>query len=89
MKEGTNEYTIRNYSSGLHLTASYSKGISKVVQSIYNSHGDQKWNLLNVSHNIFLIQSVSNPSHYLGVINDKAGSPIYLLQDRMKARWIF
>ena len=80
---------IRNYSSGLNLTASYTKSISKVIQSIYNSNADQKWFLVNLNNNIFLIQSVSNPSYYLGVINDKGGSPIYLLQDKMKARWIF
>ena len=80
---------IRNYSSGLNLTASYTKSISKVIQSIYNSNAGQKWFLVNLNNNIFLIQSVSNPSYYLGVINDKGGSPIYLLQDKMKARWIF
>lgn len=37
---------------------------------------------------VFTIQSVANGEYYLGRVNEKGGSAVSLLQDRLKARWV-
>lgn len=88
-KEGIEEYTIRNYSSGLNLTAVFSKGSIKVIQTLFNCSPDQRWRLLPAEgkQNVFIIQSVSNGEYYLGRTNEKGGSLVTLIQDRLKSGW--
>jgi hypothetical protein len=72
----------------LFLTASFFKLGFKATQTIFNCGPDQRWKLLPVKNNIFLLQSVSNESYYLGVNNEKGGSQITMTQELDKARWI-
>jgi hypothetical protein len=70
------------------LTAVFTKLAFKVIQSIYNCSADQRWLLIKIGDNTFLIQCVSNNAYYLGITNDKGGSQVNIIQDRLKSRWI-
>lgn len=66
----------------MHLTACFSKGGFKVIQTVFNCGPDQRWLLIPVKDNIFVIQSVSNNNYFLGVNSDKGGSSATMTQDR-------
>jgi hypothetical protein len=85
---GSKEYTIKSVSSGLFLTATFSKFGFKLTQTIFNCGPDQRWKLIRVKQNIFLLQSISNENYYLGANNDKGGSTVTMTQELEKIKWI-
>jgi hypothetical protein len=85
--ESHKEWTIRNYCSGLHLTASFTKIGNRVTQTLFNCSPDQRWILQSIKPGVFHFQSVANSSYFLGVPNEKGGAQITLLQERDKSRW--
>lgn len=70
------------------MTATFSKLGFKLTQSIFNCGPDQRWKLIRVKQNIFLLQSISNENYYLGVNNDKGGSTVTMTQELEKIKWI-
>ena len=53
----------------------------KATQTIFNCGPDQRWKILHVKDNVFLLQSISNESYYLGVNNEKGGSQVIMTQE--------
>lgn len=72
----------------MNLSAVNQKGSFRMIQALYNNQEEQRWKLIAVKDRTYLIQSVAYSNYYLGITNDKGGSLVTLVQDRLKSRWV-
>ncbi len=59
-----------------------------MVQEAYSFSPDQRWLMVQVKDNVFLIQSVANKEYYLGPANERGGSSATMVNDKTKCLWM-